>query len=106
MIRQKVGDKWIEVGFNDQDVDQIKSFTPVRTGDLQRGFTIESVSGDIINAVHYAGFVEYGTVKMAGRFMVHHAAPAILQRLDRDIARQLGEGPPPLFKLPEIVIRI
>ena len=106
MAKQKIGDKWIEVGFNDQDVDEIKFHTPVRTGDLQSGFILESVTGDIINAVHYAGFVEYGTVKMAGRFMVHQAAPAILQRLDRDIARQLGEGPPPLFKLPEIVIKL
>ena len=106
MIKQKVGDKWIKVGFNDQDVDEIKFHTPVRTGDLQRGWMLEAMTGDIINTMYYAGFVEVGTVKMAGRFMVHDAAPAILQRLDRDIARQLGEGPPPLFKLPEIVIRI
>lgn len=106
MTRHKIGDKWIEVGFNDQDVDEIKSITPVRTGDLKRGWMLEAMTGDIINPVHYAAFVEFGTTKMPGQFMATLSLPTIMDRINRDIARQLGEGPQPLFRLPEIVIKI
>lgn len=121
MTRRKFGDKWIEVGFNEQDVDEIKLNTPgertpqlyrttrkeyKRTGNLQRGWMLEAMTGDIVNPVHYAAFVEFGTFRMAGHFMVVRSLPAIGNRLSRDIARQLGEGPQPLFKLPEIVIQI
>lgn len=106
MAKHKIGDIWVEVGFNEQDVDEIKFHTPVRTGDLQRGWMLEAMTGDIINPVHYAAFVEFGTIKMPGQFMATRSLPTIMERVSKDIERQLGEGPQPLFKLPEIVITI
>lgn len=105
MTRRKIGDKWIDVAFNEQDVDEIKFRTPVRTGDLQRGWMLEAMTGDIINPVHYAAYVEFGTIKMPGQFMIVQSLPGMTERLHERIAKQIGEGAP-LFKLPEIVIHM
>lgn len=120
MTRHKLGDKWIDVEFNEQDVEEIKSHTPgettphlyrttfkqyKRTGDLQRGWMLEAMTGDIVNNVHYAAFVEFGTMKMAGHFMVVQSLPGMNKRLKERVADQIEEGAP-LLKLPEIVIQI
>ena len=121
MTRQQIGDMWVDVDLNEQDIDEIQSHTPgvgtehlyrttdppyARTGDLKAGFVLDIATGDIVNAVPYAGYVELGTSKMAGHFMVQQSVPAILRRLDRDIAQQIGDGPQPLFTLPELVMKI
>ena len=120
MTRHKLGDKWIDVSFNEEDLEEIKSHTPgetaphlyrttpdkyQRTGDAQRGWVIEGITGDIINLVFYIIFLEFGTVKMAGFFMVQRSLAGMIKRLHERIAEQIGEGAP-LFKLPEIVIQI
>jgi len=105
MSKHKIGDKWIDISLNQEDVAEIRGRTPVRTGDLQRGFVLEPETGDIINPVFYAAWVEFGTTKMWGHFMVFFSIHGMTQRLHKRIADQIGEGAP-LFKLPEIVIQI
>ncbi len=105
MTRHRIGDKWIDLSFNEEDIDEIRLLTPVRTGDLQRGWMLEAMTGDIINLVHYTPFVEFGTVKMAGSFMVLQSLWGMEKRLHSRIADQITEGDP-LLKLPEIVIQI
>lgn len=51
---------------------RVEDRTPVRTGTLKRGWNIEPTSTgvSIVNDVEYSSFVEYGTYKMEGRFMM------------------------------------
>ncbi len=105
MTRHRIGDKWIDISFNEEDIDEIRLRTPERTGDLKRGWMLESMTGDIVNMVLYTPFVEFGTVKMAGSFMVFQSLWGMEKRLHSRIADQITEGAP-LLKLPKIVIKI
>ena len=53
-------------------LERVRARTPVRTGALQEGWgfkpRLESI--DIYNVEDYAGYVEYGTEKMAPRAML------------------------------------
>ena len=62
-------------------IKEIKSWTPVRTGDLKRAWRYESDT--IYNDMPYASFVENGTRFFEGYYMVRDAMPAI--------ERQFGE---------------
>lgn len=54
---------------------QIRSWTPVKTGRLKRGWT--SQGDTILNEVPYTIYVEEGTRKMEGYFMVRDSLPRI-----------------------------
>lgn len=53
-------------------LERVRARTPVRTGDLKGGwgFQMRQESIDIYNTKDYAGYVEFGTEKMAPRAML------------------------------------
>lgn len=68
--------------------------TPVRTGDLQRGWEQVPaarqgmrVRGGIRNDVFYAPFVNFGTSRMVGQHMLEQAVDAEFPRVSERIAR-------------------
>lgn len=68
-----------------------ESVTPVRTGTLKKGYEIKRSSGlgdDAItsNNVRYAGYVEFGTSKMAPRAMMRTA----VTRVSPDASKYVG----------------
>jgi hypothetical protein len=58
--------------FAKEFVVRVKEKTPVRTGNLQRGWDYEVQPNDvyIFNPVDYASYVEYGTDRFEGRYML------------------------------------
>ena len=103
MASIKVGNITLKVAFDVIDIDIIQLKTPVRSGALRDGFIID-VEGAIVNNVDYASFVEFGTVNMAGRFMVTQSLPEIGERLAKKLAEQLDT--PKLITLPELKIKV
>ena len=103
MSTQKVGRKTVKIEFDIIDVDIIRAKTPVDTGRLRDDFAVD-INGDIINEVEYAGWVELGTTKMPGSFMVTQSLGEIGERLAKKIAEQINQ--PGLIILPEIKIKI
>ena len=71
-------------------VELAKTYTPVRTGALQASITFEVDAGELMliiyGNIYYFKFVEFGTVKMSGRFMCEMAynqmEPDMLQEID------------------------
>jgi hypothetical protein len=63
---------------------EIKLQTPVRTGELQRNWTLAGVfrelEGDvsIFNHTHYVNYVNYGTTTQAGQYFVEQATMRVL----------------------------
>lgn len=74
----------------------IKAKTPVDTGKLKSDWKVklEGQGLRITNAAPYAGFVEFGTVKMAARSMMTSSLPEIqavfVSELYSDIGKELG----------------
>lgn len=63
-----------------------KQATPVKTGTLKEGWELEKTDKDTVtvkNDVPYAGYVENGTPKMDGRFMLRTAIQNEILRLKR-----------------------
>lgn len=58
---------------------QLAAVTPVRTGQLARNWVVSAnwTSISMVNNTPYAGFVEYGTRKMAARPMATAVAPRV-----------------------------
>ena len=102
-MRHKIGNHIIDVSMDAIDVATIRAKTPVITGRLRDGFELTS-DGNIINEVPYAALVEWGTVKMAGRFMVERSVDEIARRLRKKIIEQINR--PGLITLPDIRIRL
>ncbi len=89
--------------FNDQvvaktalDIKRLAmSNTPVRTGNLRDGWESNKTGKwewEVKDKVEYGPYVEFGTVKMAGRFMltkaVHVYGPVMMEKLK--VATQKG----------------
>ena len=104
MTEFKVGDTTINVSFEESDVNEIKSRTPGedtehlywttpeeyhRTGNLKRGFVIADEGSSIINDVDYAAYVELGTSKMAGHFMVIQSLNTIEEEIAKRVKAEL-----------------
>lgn len=64
----KIGKATIDIAFNKGDIDIIKAKTPVVTGKLKRGFKLDS-SGNIVNDVDYATYVEFGHHTRSGSWV-------------------------------------
>jgi hypothetical protein len=60
----------------DFGVGEIKTWTPVRTGRLKRGWAYKNTD-TIYNETPYTRYVEEGTYKMEGYFMVRDTLPRI-----------------------------
>ena len=80
----------IDIALEQVDVVCIQDKTPVVTGDLKKGFKLDS-AGRIVNEVYYGDYVERGTTKMGPRFMVARAIPEIADRMIRKVGKQLDE---------------
>ena len=74
----------------------IKAKTPVDTGNLKSLWDIQLEGNGlrVTNEAHYAGFVEFGTSKMAARSMMTSSMPEIqsvfIDELYQDIGEALG----------------
>lgn len=100
----KVGDTVINIGFEEQDLTSITNKTPGegtenlyrttpeeyrRTGNLKRGFRIIDGGASIINNIPYSAFVELGTSKMEGHFMVTRSLEEIEEGLEVRLLKEL-----------------
>jgi hypothetical protein len=103
MSKVQVGNLTVIMAFDVIDVDIIQLKTPVQTGALRDGFTID-LEGDIINMVDYADEVEFGTTDTPGRFMVTQSLGQISERLAKRMAEQIDN--PKIVTLPEIKIEV
>jgi hypothetical protein len=63
--------------------------TPVRSGDLQEGW--HPVKDGILNEVPYCGYVENGTSRSVGRFMVRRSVSEIEQLLESELEKELRD---------------
>lgn len=77
----------VKVEFATELVNVARDNTPVRTGQMRDSWQVE-VAEDIVirNTAPHAGFVEYGTVKMAPRAPLGRAiaqAPQLLEAVVR-----------------------
>lgn len=70
----------------------VRGRTPVDTGNLKANWRFENAPQGIrfINDAPYAGFVELGTSKMAGRFMLSSSLPAIQEHFNKSLATEVG----------------
>jgi len=100
----KVGDVTLDISFEQSDLDTIGNHTPgddtehlyrttpeeyTRTGNLKRGFEIVNNGTRIINDVHYAAYVEFGTSRMMGHFMVQKSLKEIDEGLEVRLLKEL-----------------
>ena len=92
-------DKSVEVAVAKTALDVKRSAmqnTPVRTGKLRRGWESRRTGKwewEVKDEVPYGPYVEFGTSKMAGRFMltkaVHIHEPLMMKALDQAITKGL-----------------
>lgn len=71
----------------------VRSRTPVDTGRLKSQWNFD-ISGNGIrfkNSTPYAGFVEYGTSKMAPRAMLTRSLPDIQDYFNKSLANEIGK---------------
>lgn len=63
---------------------QLRAYTPVRTGKLKRGWTVTPDDGGVLveNEVEYASYVEEGTSRMDGQFMLQQTIDEVDQILN------------------------
>lgn len=87
-MKLKIGETILDVRMDAQDVQLIRSKTPVITGNLRDGFHL-TPEGEIENLVDYGPKVELGTSNTPGRFMVTQSIPEIQRRLEKKIIKQL-----------------
>ena len=71
----------------------VRNRTPVDTGNLKSNWVFESTKNGLryVNNAPYAGFVELGTTKMAGRFMLSSSLPAIQDHFNQSLATEVGK---------------
>jgi hypothetical protein len=71
----------------------IKARTPVDKGDLQAGWKgkLEGNGVRWSNDTSYAGFVEFGTKKMAPRLMLTMSLPDIAVVFEEELGKELGK---------------
>lgn len=79
--------------------DLASGFSPVDTGALRDGWhaTEATIAGHVIrggfwNEMFYAGFVNDGTVKMAGHFMAQRALAVLAPDVPRRFQETLANG--------------
>lgn len=65
----------------------IQEKTPILTGNLSKGWDFDKES--IFNEVGYTDYVENGTSRMIGRFMVRDSLPDIEEKLLNNIINEL-----------------
>lgn len=72
----------------------IKAKTPVDTGKLKSDWQIKLEGNGlrITNEAYYAGFVEFGTKKMAPRSMMSSSLPAIQSVFIDELYQEIGEA--------------
>lgn len=72
----------------------VKARTPVDTGDLKGGWKARLEGNGIrwTNETRYAGFVEFGTVKMAPRSMLSGSLADIKQVFDEELSNEVGKA--------------
>ena len=59
----------------------LQIYTPVRTGTLLNGMKLDEVNFTITNDVDYAAYVEFGTSRFAGRYMMTKSYNDALNKL-------------------------
>lgn len=71
----------------------VRNRTPVDTGNLKANWSFESTKNGLryVNSAPYAGFVELGTSKMAGRFMLSSSLPDIQDHFNQSLATEVGK---------------
>lgn len=89
-MRVRLGEATIDMRLDAQDVQLIRSKTPVVTGHLRDGWTL-TPEGGIENLVDYGPEVELGTSNKPGRFMMTQSLPDIQRRLERRVIKQIQE---------------
>lgn len=89
----------IDIGLTISDVSLIQSplRTPVRTGNLRDSFVL--INGEIKNDAFYGEWVELGTTRFVGRYMIAKSIPEIAGKLQRRVVNQLDKIK--LFDLPK-----
>lgn len=88
----------IDISLEMVDVFTIQAITPVDTGELRDGFFVDR-DGTIKNFTFYGDWVEKGTSKMRGRWMVARSIPQIGQRMARKVGDQIDRAK--IFDLPK-----
>lgn len=66
----------------------VQATTPVRSGRLRAGWETNRVD-TVYNEVPYSDFVEAGTKRMRGRFMLRDSLEAIAQRAEENVSRRI-----------------
>lgn len=71
----------------------IKARTPVDTGKLKSSWqsTLDNQGITFLNNTPYASYVEYGTRKMAPRYMLTDSIPDIQRVFQQELAKELGK---------------
>ncbi len=77
--------------FTNAELAIIKSKTPVRTGKLRRGWTINS-RGELVNKVSYVEFVEFGTKHMSARNFIKSALEPLMRSVVTRLLLRTVEG--------------
>lgn len=78
------------IKFTRAELAIVKSFTPVKTGRLKRGWRL--IGGDLVNNVPYAEFVEFGTKFMSARNFVKRAMGPLMRSVTRRLLMATALG--------------
>lgn len=112
----KIGNLNIDIGFKQPEIEILKQATPVRTGNLKDGWTIQA-DGSIINPVSYGIFVEFGTGPFyqgelgpgtgqawgfPGRFMVRDSIQKLINSITDRVLKSMDLRK--LLKLPDEMV--
>jgi hypothetical protein len=79
-----IGNTTIEVLADASDCKVIQDKTPVVTGNLRRGF-VPNAEGNIDNAVPYCDYVELGTSRFPGRYMITQSLGELGRRMTNKV---------------------
>ena len=91
MAELRISLKPSKLRFTRAELVIVRAATPRITGKLRREWRIDS-SGDLVNNVPYAEFVEFGTKFMSARHFVKRIMNTLLMSVTRRILLQTPEG--------------
>lgn len=112
----RIGNLDIDIGLKEAEIEILKDATPVRTGNLKKGWTLQP-DGSIINPVEYGIYVEFGTGPFyqgelgpgtgqawgfPGRFMVRKSIEALKNSILTRVLKSMDLRK--LLKLPEEIV--